>query len=88
MIITFSGPIFFAAADEDQFFGWLYALPEYQSVRGVGTDLEVTLATPVSPDTVQQLLILFRRWCLDPAPLLPLRSDETAGLALWYTPIH
>ncbi len=88
MKIIFSGPRFFAQADEDRFFGWLYALPEYQIVRGISTDLEITLATPVSPETVRQLLVLFRRWCLDPAPLLPLRSAETAGLVLWDTPIH
>ena len=42
MKIVFDGPTFFAQADEDRFFSWLYALPECQSIRGVGTNLEVT----------------------------------------------
>ena len=88
MKIIFGAPTFFAQADEDLFFGWLHALPECQGVRGVGTHLEVSLSAPVSSDTVQQLLVLFRRWCLDPAPLLPLRSPETAGLVLWDTPLQ
>jgi len=86
--IIFGGPTFFAQADEDRFFGWLQTLPECQGVRGIGTNLEVALSTPVSSDTVQQLLVLFRRWCLDPAPLLPLRSPETTNLVLWDAPLQ
>ncbi|PBJ81602.1 hypothetical protein CMZ84_15555 [Lysobacteraceae bacterium NML93-0399] len=88
MKIIFGGPTFFTQADEDRFFGWLQALPECRDVRGVGTDLEVSLSTPISPDTVQQMLMLFRRWCLDPAPLLPLRSPETASFVLWDTSLQ
>ena len=88
MKIIFGGPTFFAQADEDRFFGWLQQLPECQGIRGVGTDLEVALSAPVSADTVQQLLVLFRRWCLDPTPLLSLRSPETADLVLWDTTLQ
>ncbi len=83
MIVSFQSPTFFAPADEDQFFGWLYSLPEYENVRGKGTVLDLHLASPVSADTVQQLLVVFHRWSIDPEPLLPLRSRETAHLALW-----
>jgi hypothetical protein len=85
VIISFEGPVFFAQADEDQFFRWLSSLPEYQGIRGIGTVLELTLSAPTSPDTVQQLLVIFRRWRIDVAPLLPLRSRETSNLALWDT---
>lgn len=85
MIISFEGPVFFTAADEDQFFRWLGSLPEYQDIRGRGTTLELTLGTPVQPETVRQLLVVFRRWHLDVTPLLPLRSAETNGFVLWDT---
>lgn len=79
--------MFFAPADEDQFFRWLAALPEYQDIRGVGTTLHLNLSTPVQPDSVRQLLVIFRRWCIGTEPLAPLRSPETNGYALWDTGI-
>ncbi|MCL1636147.1 hypothetical protein M2650_16110 [Luteimonas sp. SX5] len=85
MIISFEGPVFFTSADEDQFFRWLGSLPEYQAIRGTGTTLELTLSTPVQPETVRQLLVIFRRWHLDVAPLLTLRSPETNAFVLWDT---
>jgi hypothetical protein len=88
MIISFEGPTFFAPEDEDQFFGWLYSLPEYKDILGTGTILDLELATPVSADTVRQLLVLFRRWCIDPKPLLSLRSPETDNFVLWDTSLQ
>jgi hypothetical protein len=87
MNITFEGPRFFAPEDEDQFFGWLRSLPEHRQIVGSGRELELELATPVSATTVRQLLVLFRRWCLDPTALLPLRSAETESHVLWATPL-
>jgi hypothetical protein len=87
MILTFDGPTFFAPEDEDRFFGWLYSLPEYKRVVGVGTELELELSSPVSPSTVVQLLVLFRRWGMDPAALLPLRSAENGYHVLWDNPL-
>ena len=83
MIISFAGPVFFAPADEDQFFHWLGSLPEYQSIRGVGKELKLALSDPVQPETVQQLLVIFRRWNLAVTPLLPPRSPETSDFPLW-----
>jgi hypothetical protein len=85
VIISFEGPTFFAPADEGCFFRWLASLPEYKDIRGTGTILELTLDSPVEPDTVRQLLVIFRRWLIDVTPLLPLRSSETSNLALWDT---
>jgi len=85
VIISFEGPRFFAAADEDCFFRWLASLPEYKGIRGAGTTLELTLHTPVSTDTVRQLLVIFRRWHINVTPLMPLRSPETSNMVLWDT---
>jgi len=88
LIISFVGPVFYASADEDQFFYWLGSLPEYKDIRGTGTTLALTLSTPVQPDTVRQLLVIFRRWHLDLAPLMVLRSPETNGFVLWDTALQ
>ncbi|MDL5364321.1 hypothetical protein QSH18_01745 [Xanthomonas sp. NCPPB 2654] len=88
VIISFEGPTFFAPEDEEQFFGWLGSLPEYKDIRGKGTTLDLELAHPISADTVRQLLVLFRRWCVDPDPLRPLWSPETAGFVLWETSLR
>ena len=82
MIISFQGPTFFVSEDEDKFFGWLYSLPEFKDIRGRLTTLDLELAHPVSAGTVQQLLVVFRRWCIDPAPLLSLRSLLLPSLSL------
>lgn len=85
MIISFDGPVFYAQADEDQFFNWLRSLPEFQEVFGVGTTLHMSLKAPVSPETVRQLLVIFRRWGLSVGPLQPLQSTHTEGFVLWNT---
>lgn len=85
MEISFEGPVFFAKEDEDRFFGWIYALPEYERIVGAGTTLHLHLRTPVDAGTVEQLLVIFRRWCIDTTPLQPLRSSETERLTLWDT---
>lgn len=83
MIISFESPTFFAPEDEDQFFGWLYSLPEYKNIVGAGTTLDLELASPVSADTVRQLLVVFCRWCIGPGPLMSLRTADTDTFALW-----
>jgi hypothetical protein len=88
VIISFEGPTFFAAADEDCFFRWLASLPGYKDIRGVGTTLELTLDDPIASDAVVQLLVIFRRWLIDVTPLLPLRSSETSYLSLWDTSLN
>ena len=88
MIISFEGPTFFAPEDEDQFFGWLYSLPEYKKIVGTGTTLDLEMASPVSAATVRQLLVLFCRWCIGPSPLVSLRSAETDNFVLWDIPLQ
>lgn len=85
MIISFEGPTFFAAADEDRFFGWLASLPEFRAIRGVGTMLQLDLAVPISSDSVRQLVVIFRRWRVDLRPLQSLRSADTDDFVLWDT---
>lgn len=88
MLIAFEGPLFFAAQDEDQFFGWLYSVPEFKDIVGAGTTLNLELTPPVSAETVKQLLVVFRRWCIDPQALLCLRSPETDSFMLWDTSLQ
>ncbi|WP_145985409.1 hypothetical protein [Marilutibacter maris] len=83
MDISFDGPTFFAQEDENRFFNWIYALPAYEEIRGRGTMLDLKLCDPVDVDTTTQLLVIFRRWRIDVEPLLPLKTGEVAGHALW-----
>lgn len=85
MIISFEGPVFFSSTDEDHFFDWLRSLPEFRSIHGAGTTLDLGLSQPVQPETIREILVIFRRWHLDVAPLLPLRSSESTGFVLWDT---
>lgn len=85
MKIVFECPIFFAIEDEDRFFKWLYSLPAYENVVGSGSSLHLSLGDPVDSSTVEQLLIIFRRWCIEIDALLPLKSTETEECELWGT---
>lgn len=85
MIVSFKGPTFFVPEDEDRFFNWLYSLSEYKNILGAGTTLDLELVSPVSADTARQLLVVFRRWGIDPSPLTSLRSAETDNFVLWDT---
>jgi hypothetical protein len=81
--ISFTGPTFLSDADEEQFFAWLYSLPGYEAIVGTGDTLQLTIADPVDRESVRELLSLFRRWRIDIAALLPLKSPENSDLALW-----
>ena len=88
MIISFEGPVFFSPADENHFFSWLGSLPEFQSINGFATTLELELRPPVQADSVRQLLVVFHRWHLDTTKLVALRSPETDGFVLWSATIE
>lgn len=83
MEIIFKGPTFFAQEDENHFFEWIYALPSYLNITGKGLDLHLELKEPVDKETVEQLLIIFRRWNVDVASLKSLRSEKNKGFILW-----
>ncbi len=81
--IVLDGPVFFAQQDEEQFFGWLAALPAYAGVRGRGRQLHLELTLPVDPATVKSLLVICHRWEIDKAPLAPLKSEAVSWHVLW-----
>jgi hypothetical protein len=88
MKITFKSPIFYSIEDENTFFHWIYGLPAYENVTGYITDLNLQLKSPVDETTVRNLLIIFRRWCIDITPLLPLKTVKNQNLALWNSGIE
>ena len=87
MEITFAGPVFFSEIDEAMFFAWLEQVPGLLSVQGHGLCLTVTLASERT-GAVAELLVLMRRWHIDPEPLLPLRGEDPYPSSLWQHPIH
>lgn len=83
MEVIIEGPHFFAQEDEDRFFQWIYSLPAYERVTGIGTKLHIALREPVDDDTVKQLLIICRRWLIDVVPLGTLKHPSNEKFALW-----
>lgn len=46
--IHIEGPIpFYSPFDEEHFFSWLNDIPAIETVRGIGTGLELTVRTPI-----------------------------------------
>ncbi|QWT20179.1 hypothetical protein KPL74_20840 [Bacillus sp. NP157] len=63
---------YFSYLDEKHFFTWLESLDGVLSVKGGPGGLHVSLREPfVTPSTAYDLIGLFRRYGLDPAPFLP-----------------
>ena len=87
MEITFAGPVFFSETDESMFFAWLERVPGFQSVHGHGTSLTVSLA-PDREGAVYELLVVFRRWHIDPSPLRTMPREQPHTSPLWERPIH
>src|SRR5262245_1309896 len=83
MKVVIDGPWYFAQADEDRFFEWIYSLPAYKNVEGRGTKLHLTLGDPVDDETIKQLLVICRRWHIDISPLAPLRRRSNERFVLW-----
>ncbi|WP_133480227.1 hypothetical protein [Cognatilysobacter segetis] len=86
MEVTFTGPVFFSETDEAMFFAWLERVPGFVSVQGHGSSLTVSFAS--ERGAIAELLIVLRRWQIDPAPLQPLRSEDPHPSSLWERPIH
>jgi hypothetical protein len=85
--VTFAGPVFFSETDEAMFFAWLERVPGFVSVQGHGRSLTVTLGNERA-GAIAELLVLLRRWQIDPAPLVPLRNEDSCPSSLWEQPIH
>jgi len=66
---------YYSRGDEGRFFGCIYALPEYVEVKWDGAALQLTLKTPLSRKSFQELIALFKRY------QVPLRSLRP-GLAV------
>ena len=63
--ITFPGPTFVDAEDEDKFFGRLYSLPGYLNVVGMLRKLTLSLEEPIGEDCAKELREIFQKWGID-----------------------
>jgi hypothetical protein len=78
--LRIAGSMYYSQHDEDVFFGWLKFVPSVASVRGELDELliEVDVAK-LSPNQLQELLALFRRYNIDLSSLAHLESDVNRG---------
>jgi len=53
---------YYSQGDEDRFFECFYTLPEYVNVRWDGSNLQLTLNTPISLESFKELVALFTRY--------------------------
>jgi hypothetical protein len=74
MEIVFKGPTFYCKEDEDQFFNWLYSIPAFKEVVGQGVELHLSLKEEVDQNSLEQLLVIFKRWELEIKSLSQLRE--------------
>ena len=72
MEIVFKGPTFYCQEDEEHFFNWLYSIPAFKEVVGQGIELRLSLDEEVDQNSLEQLLVVFKRWELDLKSLKPL----------------
>ncbi|WP_226668052.1 hypothetical protein [Microbulbifer aggregans] len=87
MDITIHGPTFYDQEDESIFFSCIYNLPGYVQVRGLGADLTVSFSHALSEAAVMQLLIICRRWGINPEPLNSYKETFNPDCFLWENPI-
>ena len=83
MEVVIEGPSFYDTEDENIFFNCLYALPEYEEVKGQGVNLHIQLQEPVSDETIKQLVVVCFRWEIDIEPLRKLRRPSNNEFSLW-----
>lgn len=93
MIIVINLPeLFYHEDDEEHFFQWLYGIPAYVKVVGVGHTLEVTLKDRIGRKSLYSLIGLLTRYGIDPRPLAALchpKIEEwfTKNTMYWHKPI-
>ena len=87
MEVTFAGPVFFSQGDEALFFYGLEQLPGFISVVGRGRELTVALGDD-REGAIRELLVLFRRWQIDPLVLQPHRQEDPYPSRLWEQGLH
>ncbi len=88
MDITIQGPCFYHQEDENIFFSCIYNLPGYQQIKGHGVELTISFANDISEQAVMQLLIICRRWSIDPTPLLIFKTCSNPECSLWKSAIE
>lgn len=69
MDITIDGPIFYSQEDENIFFLCIYNLQDYKQVVGHGMELTISFNKNPSELAISQLLVICKRWDINPAPL-------------------
>ena len=83
MEIVFKGPTFYCQEDEEHFFNWLYSIPAFREVFGQGLELHLSLEEKVDQNSLEQLLVIFKRWELELKSLSPLKELALKSSLPW-----
>jgi len=83
MDITIDGPTFYDQEDENIFFSCIYGLPDFERVRGHGMELTISFKKVPSNKTISQLLVICRRWFINPEPLKLFKNETNSEFFLW-----
>ncbi len=62
MKLTISGPSFISEADENLFFQNIYNLPNFESVKGIGTNLIIQFKQPLQTEEFETIEAICYRW--------------------------
>lgn len=83
MEIVFKGPTFYCQEDEEHFFNWLYSIPAFNEVVGQGLELHLFLDEEVDQNSLEQILVVFKRWELEIESLSPLKELALKSSLPW-----
>lgn len=62
MEFVIKSPVFYSSEDEDMFFDLIYSLSGYIDVRGVGTNLYITIAPGFTDKAQARIEAICERW--------------------------
>jgi hypothetical protein len=78
VVLKATGVWYYAPGDEAAFFEWLRKIPAVESIGGEGDTLDIVVSRPVDPDSLRELLALFRRYDIELAQLGQLDNPEVS----------
>jgi hypothetical protein len=83
MEIVFKGPTFYCQEDEEHFFNWLYSIPAFKEIVGQGFELHLSLKEEVDQKSLEQLIVIFKRWEVETKALLSLKELALKSSLPW-----
>lgn len=93
IILVVRGPTFFSPLDEEMLFRWFASIPCFANVRGVSSDLHITLKRRPGDMDLRELTALLYRYRMDMTGLAAFKSSRNKKwfaenkYAYWHTKV-